>query len=190
MRSVSPHTLSAYVAARQSDLPGRRSPPADRSDVRTVTLSYRAEIPGPVSEAFDFVAEPATWPLFFETIEFAARGVGWGQVGGHGRMTTRFPASRWGRSVESQLEITEWLAPVSFRYVARQSGRPDLDNRRVFEMTPAGTVLRGTTTLVLRGGRHWLADRLAARALQRIYDRAMSRLTVLAGAAGSPERVG
>lgn len=145
---------------------------------RTVTLSYQATLAQPAAAAFAFVSEPATWPRFFSSIEHAERDADWGRVGGRGRMTTRF----LGRPVTSQLEITEWAAPLSFRYVARHANRPELDNLRVFEPTAAGTVLRGTTTLELRGGPHWLSDRLSAWMLQRVYDRAMLRLGEVAGA--------
>lgn len=150
--------------------------------MRTVTLTYQAALPVPAAEAFAFVADPGTWPLFFDSIERAEQSDGWGRVGGRGRMTTRF----LGRSVTSDLEVTEWRAPAAFRYVARHAGRPDLDNHRVFESTDAATVLRGTTSLVQRGGRHWLVDRLSGWMLQRIYDRAMLRLEELVAAGQMP----
>ncbi len=96
----------------------------------------------------------------------------WGQPGGRGRMITSF----LGRAVTSDLELTEWDPPRAFRYTAGQRGRPDLDNRRVFEECEAGTRLTGTTRMEPRPGLNGLIDRLSLHVLHRIYRRAMDRL--------------
>src|SRR5215204_873625 len=97
-----------------------------------VEIAYGAVVPLPPEAAFAFVSDPTTWPRFFDALESAGPLDGWGAVGGRGRMTTRF----LGSSVTSELELTEWDPPRAFRYTARQAGRPDLDNLRVF--TPLG----------------------------------------------------
>lgn len=72
--------------------------------------------------------------------------------------------------------LPEWDPPHAFRNTALQAGRPDLDNRRVFETLSGGARLHGTTELSLRPGAKGLVDRVSARVLQRVYDRAMARL--------------
>ena len=69
-------------------------------------------------------------------------------------MTTRF----LGRTIESTMEFTVWDPPREFRYVSRQPGAPDLDNRRVFEPIPGGTRLQGTTEAVPRAEMALFAD--------------------------------
>lgn len=142
-------------------------------------IVYGAVVPLPPDEAFAFVSEPATWPSFFATLESAAAGAGWGATGGHGRMVTRF----LGSSVTSELELTEWDPPRTFRYTARQAGRPDLDNLRVFTPAADGTQLRGTTTIETRPGVKGVVDRLTLRVLARVYAKAMRRLPEVARSA-------
>lgn len=139
-------------------------------------IAYGAVVPLPPDEAFAFVSDPATWPTFFATLESATAGEGWGATGGHGRMVTRF----MGSSVTSELELTEWDPPRTFRYAARQAGRPDLDNRRVFTAVAAGTRLDGTTSITVRPGAKGVVDRLTLRVLARVYAKAMRRLPVVA----------
>lgn len=136
------------------------------------TISYGTDLPVPIDQAFDFVADPSTWPGFFPGIAAAAAGEDWGRVGGRGRMSTRF----LGRTVNSDMELTEWDPPHSFRYTARQVGRPDLDNHRMFTVVPGGTRLVGTTTVRLRDGLPGVLDRISVAVLARIYTRAMARL--------------
>ena len=138
----------------------------------TRAICYGADLPVPPDQAFAFVSDPATWPTFFENVEMAAAGERWGHVGGCGYIVTRFI----GRIVTSQMLLTEWDPPHAFRYTARQAGRPDLDNRRVFEAVSGGSMLQGTTEFELRPGSRGLVDRVSARVLQRVYDRAMARL--------------
>lgn len=135
-------------------------------------ISYGADLPVPPDEAFAFVSDLAMWPRFFKSIETAVAGERWGHVGGCGTVVTRF----LGRFVTSQMLLTEWDPPHTFRYTARQAGRPDLDNRRVVEALPGGARLHGTTELSLQPGAKGLVDRVSARVLQRVYDRAMARL--------------
>lgn len=136
------------------------------------TITYGADLPVAVEQAFEFVADPSTWPSFFPGLETAAAGRDWGRVGGRGRMATRF----LGRTVVSDMELTEWDPPHAFRYTARQPGRPDLDNQRVFSTAPGGTRLAGTTTVQLRRGLAGLFDRVSVAVLSRVYDRAMAQL--------------
>ena len=136
------------------------------------TITYGADLPVPIDQAFDFVADPSVWPRFFPGIAAAGAGPDWGRIGGRGRMTTRF----LGRTVVSDMELTEWDPPHSFRYTARQPGRPDLDNHRTFAVAPGGTRLVGTTTVHLRRGLPGLLDRISVAVLARLYTRAMARL--------------
>ena len=135
-------------------------------------ISYGAILPVEPDRAFRFVSEPSNWRTFFETVRSAEASPDWGQPGGRGRMITSF----MGRAVTSDLELTEWDPPRAFRYTARQRGRPDLDNRRVFEECESGTRLTGTTRMQPRPGLNGLIDRLSLHVLHRIYRRAMDRL--------------
>ncbi len=138
-----------------------------------IKISFGTVLPIPRDEAFEFVSEPANWPLFFESIRSAERQEGWGKVGGRAQVVTRFP----GRVVTSEFELTEWDPPRRFRYISRQRSLPDLDNDRVFEPAGTGTRLRFvTTTVEARPGARALVDRLYARVLLRTYHRAMARL--------------
>jgi hypothetical protein len=139
---------------------------------RTRVISYGADLPVAPDEAFTFVSDPATWPRFFASVVSATADQGWGHVGGCGYIVTRF----LGRIVTSQMLLTEWDPPHTFRYTARQAARPDLDNRRLFEAVPGGTRLQGTTELALRPGAKGLLDCASAQVLQRVYDQAMARL--------------
>ena len=139
---------------------------------RPIVLSYGATLPVPPSEAFAFVGDPRRWPTFFDGIRSVRRGDDWAGVGGHADMTTAF----LGRRVESHLEISVWEPPREFRYIARQAGGPDLDNRRVFEAVPNGTRLRGTTAILPRHGTLGLVDRGQVLVLRRLYAKAMCRL--------------
>jgi hypothetical protein len=150
--------------------------------VAEVEIAYGAVVPLPPEAAFAFVADPTTWPRFFDALESAEPLEGWGAVGGRGRMTTRF----LGSSVTSELEITEWDPPRAFRYTAHQGGRPDLDNLRVFTPLGSGTQLRGTTTIRPRPGVRGLIDRVTLRVLARVYAKAMRRLPAVAGGAAGP----
>ena len=147
-----------------------------------VKIAYGAVVPLPPDAAFAFVSDPTTWTRFFDTLESAEPLDGWRTVGGRGRMTTRF----LGSSVTSELELTEWNPPEGFRYTARQAGRPDLDNVRVFTPAGGGTQLRGTTTIRPRRGVRGLIDRVTLRVLARVYDKAMRRLPAAAGSAAHP----
>ena len=147
-----------------------------------VEIAYGAVVPLPPEVAFAFVSDPTTWPRFFDALESAEPLDGWGTVGGRGRMTTRF----LGSSVTSELELTEWDPPRAFRYTARQGGRPDLDNLRVFTPLGTGTQLRGTTTIRPRRGVRGLIDRVTLRVLARVFAKAMRRLPAVAGGAAGP----
>ena len=143
---------------------------------RPIVLSYGAILPVPPSDAFTFVADPPNWPMFFDGIKSCRKDDDWAGIGGHAHMTTAF----LGRAVESHLEITAWDPPREFRYVARQAGGPDLDNRRVFEPVSSGTLLRGTTAVLPRDGAMNLVDRGQILVLRRVYAKAMSRLPAAA----------
>lgn len=158
---------AAVSAALQADSARR---PSVRH--RPIVLSYGAILPIPPSDAFAFVADPPNWPMFFDGIRSSRKDDDWDAIGGHAHMTTAF----LGRNVESHLEITAWDPPREFRYVARQAGGPDLDNRRVFEPVPGGTRLDGTTQVLPRGGALSLVDRGQILVLRRVYAKAMSRL--------------
>jgi Polyketide cyclase / dehydrase and lipid transport len=145
-------------------------------------IGYGAVVPLPPDEAFAFVSDPTTWPRFFDTLESAEPLDEWGTVGGRGRMTTRF----LGSSVTSELELTEWDPPRIFRYTARQAGRPDLDNLRVFTPVGTGTQLRGSTTIRPRPGLRGLMDRVTLQVLARVYGKAMRRLPTVAGGTADP----
>lgn len=136
------------------------------------TFSFGAELPVPPDEAFSFVSDPTNWPLFIDNMTSAEALDGWGAVGGTAVMTNRF----FGRSMTAHLTLTEWEAPTRFRYVARQEGRPDLDNLRVFEAVEGGTRLRGMTTATRRRGIAGLSDRFAFRAVGRMVSDGMARL--------------
>lgn len=148
-------------------------------------ISYGAVLPGVPAEAFAFVSYPATWPLFFVSVESACAGDDWGGVGGHASLVTRF----LGMSVTSTLALTEWDPPHAFRYTARQPRRPDLDNHRVFEPVAGGTRLTGTTRMVPRPGVKGLLDRLSLRVLARVYDKAMRQLPGIVPPADDPRRL-
>ena len=135
-------------------------------------ISYGTVLPVPVDEAFEFVSEPANWPLFFESMRSVERQEGWGKVGGRAHVVI----SLLGRAVTSEFELTEWDPPRSFRYIARQQGWPDLDNNRVFEPVGTGTRLRFVTAAEGRPGPMALVDWLYRRALLRTFRRAMARL--------------
>jgi uncharacterized protein YndB with AHSA1/START domain len=135
-------------------------------------IRYEAVLPVTPDRAFEFVSDPSNWPVFFDAVQSAEAPTGWGRPGGRGRMVTKF----LGRTVESDLEVTEWDPPRTFRYTARQRGRPDLDNRRVFDEVAQGTRLTGTTRIPARRGLHGLVDRMSLRILHRAYRRAMTRL--------------
>jgi glyoxylase-like metal-dependent hydrolase (beta-lactamase superfamily II) len=158
---------AAVSAALQADSARRPSVPH-----HPIVLSYGAMLPVPPSDAFAFVADPPNWPTFFDGIRSSRKDDDWAGIGGHAHMTTTF----LGRNVESHLEITAWDPPREFRYVARQAGGPDLDNRRVFEPVSGGTRLRGTTAVLPRGGAMSLVDRGQILVLRRVYAKAMSRL--------------
>jgi shikimate kinase len=85
-----------------------------------------------------------------------------------------------GRAVESELELTVWDPPREFRYLARQPGHPEADNRRVFVALPGGTRLVGTTDYRPRGGVSGLIDQAFGLALQRTYREAMTKLPQVA----------
>ena len=142
-----------------------------------VQIRYGALLPVPRSEAFAFVSDPRNWPAFIVGLRSAGRDDDWAGVGGHGHMTTRF----LGRTVESTMEVTVWDPPREFRYVSRQHGAPDLDNRRVFEPIPGGTRLRGTTEVVPRQGMAHAIDRAQLLVLRRLYAEAMKRLPQVVG---------
>lgn len=135
-------------------------------------ISYTATLHVPPEEAFDFVSEPEHWPRFIDSMQSAQKSASWGTVGGRARMVTKI----LGRTVMSELVITEWNPPHRFRYTARQLGAPDLDNLRVFEGLDGETRLTGSTTLVFRSGLKGIADRVRLVALERLYHRAMRKL--------------
>lgn len=144
-------------------------------------LRYGAFVPLGQEDAFAFVSDPRNWPQFFDGMRSAEAGADWGTVGGHARMTN----AMLGRSIESELELTVWDPPREFRYVARQPGRPELDNRRVFVPLPDGTRLVGTTDARMRGGVTGLTDQAVRLALQRTFHEAMAKLPqVAAGNSG------
>jgi uncharacterized protein YndB with AHSA1/START domain len=149
-------------------------PDADRACRQ---IAYEAVLPVPPDRAFEFVSDPSNWPAFFRAVRSAEASPGWGRPGGRGRMVTSF----LGRTVNSDLEVTEWDPPRGFRYTARQRGRPDLDNRRVFAEVAEGTRLIGTTRIPARRGLRGLVDRFSLRVLHRAYGRAMTRLPHVLG---------
>jgi glyoxylase-like metal-dependent hydrolase (beta-lactamase superfamily II) len=146
-----------------------------------IVIRYGATLPVPPTEAFAFVAYPPNWPKFFEGIQSVRSDDDWASIGGHAHVTTAF----LGRSVASRMEITVWDPPRELRYVARQAGAPDLDNRRVFEPVPNGTRLRGSTAMLPRRGARSLVDRGQILVLRRMYAKAMSRLPAAMGATHS-----
>jgi glyoxylase-like metal-dependent hydrolase (beta-lactamase superfamily II) len=135
-------------------------------------LEYGATMPLPIDEAFAFVSDPDHWPAFINGIQSVEKGTDWGAVGGGARLTTAV----LGRSVTSDLEITEWNPPAGFRYLMRQEGRPTLDNRRTFREVPGGTRQEGTTQAERRSGPAALADRLQFAVIRRMYAEAMGSL--------------
>lgn len=139
---------------------------------KPVHISYGAVVPLPPEETFAFVADPLNWPSFFSSLRDTSRSEDWGRVGSRGQMSNVV----LGRTIASEIEVTAWDPPHEFRYAARQAGTPPLDNRRVFEMTPDGTRMSGTTEVVTRPGVPGLVDRARLLALQRIFAKAMLRL--------------
>lgn len=140
-------------------------------------IRYEAILQVTPDRAFAFVSDPRNWPLFFDPVRSAEALTGWGRPGGRGRLVTSF----LGRAVTSDLEVTEWDPPRVFRYTARQRGRPDLDNRRVFAEYQPGTRLIGTTSITTRRGLHGLIDRMSLRVLHRVFSKAMARLPSVLG---------
>lgn len=140
-------------------------------------ISYQAVLQVSPDRAFAFVSDPGNWPMFFDAVRSAEALTGWGLPGGQARLVTSF----LGRAVTSELEVTEWDPPRTFRYTARQRGQPDLDNRRVFEDHNPGTRLIGTTRITPRRGLHGLIDRMSLRVLHRVYRKAMARLPEVLG---------
>jgi hypothetical protein len=147
-------------------------------------IAYGALVPLPPDEAFTFVSDPLNWPSFFSSLRDSSRGEDWGRVGGAGRMSNVV----LGRTITSEIEVTVWDPPHEFRYLSRQQGTPPLDNRRVFEATPQGTRLRGTTDVTPRPGVPGLVDRLRLVAVRRIFTKAMAQLPEAARASGAPPR--
>lgn len=96
---------------------------------------FGADLTAPPVRAFAFVSDPRNWPRFFASMRSAEIIDGWEQPGGRARLVTRF----LGMDVVSDLELLEWDPPHAFRFVARQRGRPELDNRRTFTATAGGT---------------------------------------------------
>ena len=162
-------TPAQAVHAALAAIPEPLAPGTDR-------ISYGAIIPLPPAEAFAFVSDPRNWHLFFDSLRSAEADADWGTVGGHARMTN----AMLGRTITSELELTVWDPPREFRYTARQPGRPDLDNRRVFVPLPGGTRMQGTTESRSRGGLAGLTDQALGLALQRTYNTAMARLPQVA----------
>jgi glyoxylase-like metal-dependent hydrolase (beta-lactamase superfamily II) len=142
----------------------------------TERIDYGAVLPLSEEEAFAFITDPDTWPAFFDSLRSTERDPDWGQPGGHARMTNRI----LGRTLRSELELTEWDPPRGFSYLARQPGEPDLDNRRVLEAVPGGTRLHGTTTIVVRPGAAGMADRARLRVIDRMYRKAMAKVPEVA----------
>lgn len=135
-------------------------------------ISYGAYLPVAPERAFAFVTTPANLPLFFESMSAARALDGWGSPGGRAQVVIRF----LGRDVTSDWELVEWDEPHGFRYLGRQAGRPDLDNRRTFVAEGPGTRFTGTSTMTPRRGLAGVVDRVSLRVLKRVFDRAMTRL--------------
>ena len=135
-------------------------------------LTYGALIPLPIDEAFDFVSTPANWPTFLKSLESAKAGAGWGALGGRAEMVSRL----MGRTVVTDLELVAWERPYEFRYIGRSKGRPDMDNRRVFEAVPEGTRLTGTTIAHPRSGFTAPVDMVYYLALRLMMRRGMKAL--------------
>jgi glyoxylase-like metal-dependent hydrolase (beta-lactamase superfamily II) len=139
-------------------------------------IDYGAVLPLSEEEAFAFITDPDTWPAYFDSLRSTEKDPDWGRPGGHARMTNRI----LGRTVHSELELTEWDPPRGFRYLAHQSGDPDVDNRRVLEPVSGGTRLHGTTTIMVRPGVAGMSDRARLRILDRMYHKAMARVPEVA----------
>lgn len=157
-----------------------RVPPAagDPFGPTPARVQLSAALPVDPERAFAVVSDPTAWPAFFAPIHTAEAGEGWGRPGGRARVRVRV----LGRLVDSELEVLDWAAPHLLRYVTRQRGRPDLEHVRVLVPVTGGTRLLGTVRAADRTGPAGLADRVAFRALQRVYDRAMHRLPLLVAA--------
>jgi hypothetical protein len=141
-----------------------------------IEIAYGVLLPVLPEQAFRFVSDPLTWPRFFATVKAAHASGDWGRPGGRAWLETQF----LGRMIRYELELTEWEPPRLFRYLVHQIGRPDQDNRRLFEpIEGVGTRLRGTTGVTPRAGMAGMADQLSLRALQRIYDDAMAQLATV-----------
>jgi uncharacterized protein YndB with AHSA1/START domain len=134
-------------------------------------ITYGAILPVPIEEAFAYVTAPESWPQFSATTVQSLSG--WGAVGGKAQIAQKFV----GRPIVAELELVEWEPPVRFRYLTRTDGGPTLDNLRVFEEVVEGTRLVGTTEGDPRPGVRGIYDRFAGRLLQRVYDRAMLRMS-------------
>ncbi len=135
-------------------------------------VAYGALLPVPQEWAFAFVSDPRQWPLFFPTMESGEPLDGWGSPGGRARMRVRF----LGRLRTLELELLEWDAPRSFRYLASRPGWPPLDHARVFVPEDGGTRLRASTVLHPRPGVRGVLDRVQLRLARRLLDDAMARL--------------
>lgn len=139
-------------------------------------ISFGAELPVPPDRAFAVVSDPTMWPRFFDPMRSAHVTPGWGRPGCTAGLVIRF----MGRGVSSALEILEWDPPRSIRYVARQAGRPDLDNLRVIEPAEGGSRLVGTIRMTPRRGLLGVVDRISLQVLQRVFDAAMAKLPAVA----------
>ena len=135
-------------------------------------FTYTALIPLPIDEAFDFVSDPANWSTFVDSLDSAEAREGWGAPGGQATMTTTI----LGRTVTTELELIEWNRPNEFRYIGHNEDRPNIDNRRMFDVVPEGTRLTGTTAAHGRPGRAAVADLASYVALRRIMRRTMKKL--------------
>ncbi len=51
-------------------------------EVATMKIKYGAVVPLAPDDAFAFVSEPTTWPMFFESMRSAEKGDDWGRWAG------------------------------------------------------------------------------------------------------------
>ncbi len=140
-------------------------------------VTYGAVLPLPQEDAFAFVADPLNWPSFSPGVRSVTKDDDWGRVGGHAHITSAV----LGRSLEMELELTEWNPPDSFRYSVSQHGKPtNDDNRRSFTPTEGGTRLVGSTEIGARPLPAGLLDRLPMILVRVVFAVAMSRLPAAA----------
>jgi Polyketide cyclase / dehydrase and lipid transport len=139
----------------------------------TVRIEVDHRFAVPVREGFDFITDPANWPLYWPDFVRIEAGTRWREPGDRMRLVLRL----LGRPVELEMTLGRLEPYRVVEYTSVQRGLPDVRHERHFDEAGGALAYRIVVAYEPRPGWRSLLDRtLVRRAVERAARKTVANL--------------